>query len=405
MKVLSSIFVCCAAVSAKVFFKETFDGSWADRWVVSDFKKSDGAAGTFVHSAGDFYGDAEADKGLKTSQDARFYAISSKFDEFSNEGKDFVVQFSVKHGQKIDCGGGYVKLFPAGLDQEHMTGDSEYNIMFGPDICGSMTKKTHVIFNYKGDNHLIKDNIPCETDQLTHVYTLIVKPDQTYEVRIDGEKKKDGKLEEDWDFLPPKEIPDPEQSKPDDWVDEPQMDDPEDVKPEGYDDIPEEIEDPSAEKPEDWDDESDGDWEAPMIDNPDFKGPWTPKRIDNPDYKGPWVHPKIPNPEYKHDDSIYKYSSFGAIGIDVWQVKAGTVFDNIIITDDIAEAEAFMAETYGKTKDAEKAMFDDIEKKKREEEEAERKRMEAEREAEEDDDDDDDDEEDEDDDEPKHEEL
>merc|ERR1711976_1119458 len=55
------------------------------------------------------------------------------------------------------------------------------------------------------------------------------------------------------------------------------------------------------------------------------------------------------------------------------QVKAGTVFDNIIITDDIAEAEAFMAETYGKTKDAEKAMFDDIEKKKREEEEAERK--------------------------------
>merc|ERR1719498_1610900 len=112
----------------------------------------------------------------------------------------------------------------------------------------------------------------------------------------------------------------------------------------------------------------------------------------------------IANPDYVFDDSIYKSTS-AFVGFDLWQVKAGSVFDNIIVTDDIAEAEAFMAETYTKTKDAEKAMFDDIEKKKREEEEAERKRMEAEREAEEDDDDDDDDEEDEDDDEPKHEEL
>ena len=29
--------------------------------------------------------------------------------------------------------------------------------------------------------------------------------------------------------------------------------------------------DPDATKPEDWDDEMDGEWEPPMIDNPDFK--------------------------------------------------------------------------------------------------------------------------------------
>lgn len=69
--------------------------------------------------------------GLQTSQDARFYALSSRFDSFSNKGKTLVVQFTVKHEQNIDCGGGYVKLFPQDLDQKDMHGDSEYNIMFG----------------------------------------------------------------------------------------------------------------------------------------------------------------------------------------------------------------------------------------------------------------------------------
>ncbi len=71
-----------------------------------------------------------------------------------------------------------------------MHGDSTYNIMFGeylnhfidehfkhfvlldtqddlncfislpgPDICGPGTKKVHVIFNYKGKNHLINKDL------------------------------------------------------------------------------------------------------------------------------------------------------------------------------------------------------------------------------------------------------
>ena len=63
-----------------------------------------------------------------------------------------------------------------------MHGDSPYNIMFGPDVCGPGTRKVHVIFNYKGTNHLIKKNIPCKFDTESHLYTLIVNPDQTYEV-------------------------------------------------------------------------------------------------------------------------------------------------------------------------------------------------------------------------------
>jgi len=244
--------------------------------------------------------------------------------------------------------------------------------MFGPDICGHSTKKVHVIFHYpkKNENLLIKKEITAETDQLTHVYTLIVHPDNTYEVRIDGSKKQSGSLLEDWDFLAPKMIKDPAQSKPSDWVDESTIDDPTDKKPAGYDDTPKEIPDPEAEKPDDWDDEADGEWEAPRIANPEYKGEWHAKKITNPAYKGAWVHPEIPNPEYVEDKTVYQYGDIGSVGVDIWQVKSGTIFDNIFIGDSVAEAEAFMAETYGKNKNAEKDAFEASEKAKRDEEAA-----------------------------------
>lgn len=384
-------------VQGEVYFKEQFnDDSWKDNWVVSSWKQASDGAGEFERSAGDFYGDKELNQGLKTTTDARFYAVSKKFDTtFDNKDKDFVVQFSVKHGQKIDCGGGYLKLFPPGLDQKKMEGDSKYNIMFGPDICGSSTKKTHVIFEADGENHLINKDIACETDQMTHVYTLIVHPDNTYEVKIDGESKRTGSLGEDWDILLPKEIKDPDQSKPEDWVDEVMIDDPEDVKPAGHDDIAKTVTDPEAEKPDDWDDESDGEWEAPEIDNPEYKGPWKANRIDNPEYKGKWEHPVIPNPDFEDKPDMYHYT-FDYVGIDIWQVKAGSIFDDIIITDSVEEADALRVATYDATKEAEKTMFDAKEAERREEEDAERKRMDEERKAadEEEDDDEEDDEED-----------
>jgi calreticulin len=58
------------------------------------------------------------------------------------------------------------------------------------------------------------------------------------------------------------------------------------------------------------------------------------------------VHPEIANPEYVEDNEIYKYDSNAYVGFDLWQVKSGSVFDNIIVTDDILEAEALMKETF-----------------------------------------------------------
>merc|ERR1719498_512609 len=213
--------------------------------------------------------------------------------------------------------------------------------MFGPDKCG-YTKRTHLIFNYKGKNVLKKSDLDYKQapDQVSHLYRMTLKPDNTVRVDIDQEKIYEGSLKEDWELLEPKEIKDPDDKKPEDWVDDSMMDDPEDKKPGDW--VEEKrIVDASASKPEDWDDEEDGEWEAPMIDNPEYKGEWSVKRISNPAYKGFWEAKKIANPKFVDDDKLYSYEHFGFIGFDLWQVKGGSIFDNIIITDDAAEADKF----------------------------------------------------------------
>merc|ERR1719497_178134 len=165
------------------------------------------------------------------------------------------------------------------------------------------------------------------------------------------------------DWVEEKRIVDTDDKKPEDWADDSMIDDPEDKKP---DDWVEEkrIVDADAKKPDDWDDEEDGEWEAPMKDNAAYKGEWYGKRISNPAYKGVWEAKKIANPEYVDDDSVYKFVEFGFIGLDLWQVKGGTIFDNVIITDDVAEADTFAQKwkTLSEHEKAQKKEEDDAKK-------------------------------------------
>merc|ERR1712061_238069 len=263
---------------------------------------------------------------MGTAEDSKFFGMSASFDSFSNEGKELIIQYQAKYEKDVECGGGYVKIGPKMDDPSKFGDPTVYNVMFGPDKCG-YTKRTHLIFNYKGKNVLKKSDLSYkqEGEGTSHLYRMILRKDNTARVEIDEEKIYDGSIKEDWEVLKPKEISDPADKKPDDWTDESMIDDPDDKKP------------------ADWDDEEDGEWEAPMKDNPDFKGEWYGKRISNPAYKGFWEAKKIANPEYVDDDGIYKYADFGFIGFDLWQVKGGTIFDNVIICDDVAEADAFSA--------------------------------------------------------------
>merc|ERR1712107_319416 len=261
-------------------------------------------------------------------------------------------------------GGGYVKVGPKMEDGAKFGDPTVYNVMFWPDKCG-YTKRTHLIFNYKGKNVLKKSDLAYkqEGEGTSHLYRMTLKPDNTVLVEIDEEKIYEGSIKEDWEVLKPKVIADPEYKKPSDWVEEAMMDDPSEKKP---DDWVEEkrIVDPEAKKPDDWDDDEDGEWEAPMKDNPAFKGEWVAKRISNPAYKGFWEAKKIDNPEYEDDNAVYKYADLGFIGFDLWQVKGGTIFDNVIACDDKAEADTFSAKwkAISEVEKAAKAKEDDTKK-------------------------------------------
>jgi calreticulin len=326
--------------SGKVYFSETFDDdAWESRWVKSTWKESEGTQGKFAVATGKW----GEDKGLQTAEDSKFFGISAGFDSFSNDGKELIVQYQAKYEKDIECGGGYLKIGPKMDDQSKFGDPTAYNIMFGPDKCG-YTKRTHLIFGYKGKNVLKKADLDYkqEGEGTSHLYRLILKPDNTVRVEIDEEKIYEGSIKGDWEVLKPKTIDDPDDKKPSDWAEDSMMDDPDKKKP---DDWVEEkrIVDAAAKKPDDWDDEEDGEWEAPMIDNPAYKGDWHAERISNPAYKGVWEAKKIDNPEYEDDDKVYSFADFGFIGFDVWQVKGGTIFDNIIVCDDKADADAFAA--------------------------------------------------------------
>merc|ERR1712242_661774 len=67
-------------------------------------------------------------------------------------------------------------------------------------------------------------------------------------------------------------------------------------------------------------------------------------KIANPDYKGLWEHPMIDNPDFVEAVDVWKRGPIGFIGVEVWQVKSGTVFSDFILTDSVSEAETFMNE-------------------------------------------------------------
>ncbi len=179
--------------------------------------------------------------------------------------------------------------------------------MFGPDVCGS-TRRVHLILEREGQGRMIKKQVDFTNDDLTHMYTLVLsQPAQTYRILIDGMEVAKGNIADDFEEMGsvPSMIPDPNAVKPASWVEEATVVDPEDKKP------------------EDWDESEE----------------WAPRTMENPAYKGEWSAPLVANPDYKVDPTLAVYKNLGHLGFDLWQVKSGTIFDNILVTDDFSEAQ------------------------------------------------------------------
>ncbi|GAA6000491.1 hypothetical protein JCM10207_008036 [Rhodosporidiobolus poonsookiae] len=336
------------------------------------------------------------DTGLVMKTKAAHHAISAPFEApLDPAGKPLIVSYEVKLQQGLSCGGAYVKLLtdsPEGIQAEEFSDKTPYTLMFGPDRCGA-TSKTHLIIRRTSpitgeveEKHLISPPPPKVT-KTSALYTLIIRPDQTYEILINNESAKKGSLLDDFSpaFNPPTEIDDETDVKPDDWVELPKISDPDAVKPDDWDeDAPQSIEDPDAvkpadwledepttvpdpdaEKPEEWSDEDDGDWIAPSvpnptcatvsgcgpwkrpeIPNPEYKGKWFAPLIDNPDYKGPWAPRKIANPNYYEDENPAGLNKIAGVGFELWSMDEDILFDNIYIGQSEADLAQFISETY-----------------------------------------------------------
>ncbi|KAJ8247774.1 hypothetical protein GJAV_G00250160 [Gymnothorax javanicus] len=391
--------------TGEVYFTATFDDGSLDRWRVSktmkedvddDIAKYDGRWEVEPLKENKVPGDM----GLVLKSRAKHHAIAALLDKtFMFQDKPLVLQYEVNFQDGIDCGGAYIKLLSASddLDLEQFHDRTPYTIMFGPDKCGE-DHKLHFIFRHQSplngdieEKHAKRPDVDLKkyySDKKTHLYTLVLSPDNTYEVFIDQSSVSKGSLlsdmvppvnpakeiddpndakPEDWDERA--KIPDPEAVKPEDWdEDAPAMiEDPDAVKPEGWlDEEPEFIADPSAEKPEDWDDEMDGEWEAPqvpnptcetapgcgawkspMINNPQYKGKWKAPLIDNPNYQGIWRPRKIANPDYFEDLHPFRMTPFAAVGLELWSMTSDIYFDNFIITQDKEVADRWASDSWG----------------------------------------------------------
>ncbi|KAL1326703.1 hypothetical protein HN51_036826 [Arachis hypogaea] len=371
-------------------FYESFDEDFEGRWTVSN---KDDYNGVWKHAKSE----GHDDYGLLVSEKARKYAIVKELKEpVTLKDETVVLQFETRHQSGLECGGAYLKYLrpqEAGWTPKEFDNESPYSIMFGPDRCGA-TNKVHFIVKHKNPKsgkyveHHLKNPPYVPSDKLTHVYTAILKPKNELRVLIDGEVKKKANFLSVDDFepplIPPKTIPDPDDRKPEDWDERAKIPDPDAVKPDDWDedapmeildeeaekpegwldDEPGEIDDPEATKPEDWDDEEDGEWEAPKIDNPKcdsapgcgewkrpmkknpaYKGKWHAPLIDNPAYKGIWKPRDIPNPDYFELEKP-DFEPIAAIGIEIWTMQDGILFDNILIANDGNVAASYRETTW-----------------------------------------------------------
>lgn len=150
----------------------------------------------------------ESNHGLQFTQELKHYGISSILKQpilFNDYKHDFVIQYEIKLEESLECGGTYIKLLRSSYDNknihevvEQLNNETPYSIMFGPDKCGN-NNKIHFIIQYQ--NPITKEwselhyneTIPAKIDKFTHLYTLHMKADSSFDIYMDMKLMKSGK--------------------------------------------------------------------------------------------------------------------------------------------------------------------------------------------------------------------
>eukprot|EP00993_Chasmostoma_nieuportense_P000038 NODE_1035_length_1696_cov_15.690886_g972_i0.p1 GENE.NODE_1035_length_1696_cov_15.690886_g972_i0~~NODE_1035_length_1696_cov_15.690886_g972_i0.p1 ORF type:complete len:522 (-),score=136.77 NODE_1035_length_1696_cov_15.690886_g972_i0:129-1670(-) len=378
---LMAFCVCCVCVGvsgvvapalnhSRLVLLDTFATHYAPRWVVSRNPRYQGKWEWAVPT--ELVG--VEDHGLLMAEPTQHYAIARAIDGglFPN-GRSLVLQYEVKFQSYMSCGGAYIKLLPSNTKLSSMSLETNFIIMFGPDLCEG-TDKVHFIYRQhdQPSNRWLERRLTNPSrvinDKRTHLYTLIVHPDNSFQILVDLKRVRKGSLLTD--FTPPL----PEQTEIDDPTDIPPPNseafiaDPHSHQPAEWE--PEYIEDPAVTKPSDWVNRpklipnlqadphtwADGSppmvpnpdcetlpcgaWKAPLVQNPSHKK-WTPPLIPNPNYQG-WTPRRIPNPLL----SPANFTPMGAVGMEVWSVPGNVLLDNFLFGYEVSAAREFALATW-----------------------------------------------------------
>lgn len=357
------------------------------------------------------------ERGIVMKTQGKSHAISHKFRHpisfLPNE--TFILQYEARAEFIFMCSSGFIQIFTSpSFNPEELTNETEHFIEFGPERCFNFNQTRFTILTYETDpttgkrkaiEHKLKHTHWIPTDEITHLYTIIIRPDGTFEYMIDNRSMRNGTFIDDFDppLFDTPYIDDPADVKPLDWDDRVLIPDPNEVKPDDWDDNapfnipdpkkknppegwlidePKYIPDPKAVKPASWDDEKMGPWQPPsvpnpkcfrvpgcgpykppLVRNPKARGVWKPKLIQNPNYKGEFRPRKIKNPNYKppkitksdadtnsnNSTSLtekFVMPTITGIGFNVWTAYRDFAFTNILIANDVEAVKRWNSEDF-----------------------------------------------------------
>lgn len=384
----------------KIIYYENFsDPNVLDYWIPTSYP---GYNGTWKAEQLYQLQTRRGERGLVMKGREKSHGISHKFRHPISlpPNETFILQYEARSQFHFRCTSAFIKLLTADYKPQAFSNSTEHIIEFGPERCWDFNQTRFTVITYQEDpethqktkiEHKMKHSHWIPNDEVTHLFTLIIRPNNTFEYLIDNRSMRNGTFIDAFDppiFNMPS-IDDPTDVKPSDWDDRILIPDPNAKKPLDWDDnAPEEIPDPKrknppndwlldepltiinpkAKKPQNWDEDKLGEWKPPEIPNPKcsrarvkgcgpyiqpkirnpkFRGVWKTHWINNPDYKGEWKPRQIKNPNYKGETNFnFSLPPITGLAFDVWAEFPEFAFSNIMIATDETAIRKWNAEDF-----------------------------------------------------------
>ncbi|KAJ3436639.1 calreticulin-3 [Anaeramoeba flamelloides] len=302
-------FLLLSFALSNVYFQETFDQDWKERWTIPNED-----LGEWQYTTGPYYGSPELNHGIQTTSDKKHYLISSKFQKplKTTLNKTLVIQYSYRNVQKLKCGGTYFKLFDTNFSPENFSAEDQYLIMFGPDECGVNGTPLHIILNYRGNYYKWRKNANFKIGERTKIYTLVFNPNNTYQVYIDMEMIDSGEIFHDFGVYTTKTISKIFSNERDSEI--------------YFTENTEHENNSESESESETETESETESEGNSKEEIEILFEEA-EQIDNPKYVSP--------------NELHVFENLDYLGIDIFQVESGTIFDSFLICDNFTYAMEF----------------------------------------------------------------